>query len=303
MIFLIGSIFLSTYLTIAFKICDRLGINTFQAIVFNYFTCLVTGVFINGSVPAYSQNIYQPWFKWAVIMGTGFIISFNLIAFTVKKNGLAIAAVASKLSLIIPFTASIYLYNENAGVFKIAGIGLALLAVVLTLYPAKIFADKDDTRNSHIDLETIFLPLIVFLATGFLDTLVKYVEKSFLTPSNSNEYLVTTFTVAFLAGFIYLLCLVAAKKIKVQLKALLAGLLIGIPNYFSIWCLMKVLKIYEGSSSVIFPVNNMGIVLLSALLAWIVFKEHLSRLNWIGIVLSIFAILMIAFGNYLKYVI
>ena len=298
MIFLIGSILLSTYLTIAFKICDRFGINKFQAIVVNYFTCLVTGAIVNGSVPAYTQNIYQPWFKWALIMGTGFIISFNLIAFTVQKNGLAIAAVASKLSLIIPFTASIFLYNENAAPTKIAGIFLALLAVVLTLYPSKTFANKDKPNNNSLSLQFIFLPLIVFFATGFLDTLVKYVEQSFLTAANSNEYLVTTFTVAFTAGFILLLCLVAAGKIKLQLRAVLAGLLIGIPNFFSIWCLMKVLKIYKGNSSVIFPVNNMGIVLLSALLAWIVFKEHLYRLNWIGIVLSILAILMIAFGNY-----
>lgn len=297
MIYLIGSIFLSTYLTIAFKICDRFGINKFQAIVFNYFTCLVSGAIVNGTVPAYAQNIHQPWFKWAVIMGTGFVISFNLIAFTVEKNGLAIAAVASKLSLIIPFSASIFLYNENANAFKITGICLALLAVVLTLYPSKTFDNKDKPINNSLSLQFIFLPLIVFLATGFLDTLVKYVEQSYLTAANSNEYLVTAFTVAFIAGFILLVFLVAAKKIRVQLKAMLAGLLIGIPNYFSIWCLMKVLKIHPGNSSAIFPVNNLGIVLLSAILAWIVFKEKLSLINRAGIALSIISILVIAFGN------
>ena len=297
MIYLIGSIFLSTYLTIAFKICDRFGINKFQAIVFNYFICLVSGAVVNGTVPAYTQNIHEPWFKWAVIMGTGFVISFNLIAFTVEKNGLAIAAVASKLSLIIPFTASIFLYNENAGAFKITGICLALLSVVLTLYPSKSFDNTNTPNNKRLSLQLIILPLVVFLATGFLDTLVKYVEQSFLTAANSNEYLVTAFTVAFTAGFILLILLVAAKKIRVQLKAMLAGLLIGIPNYFSIWCLMKVLKVYPGNSSVIFPVNNLGIVLLSAILAWIVFKEKLSLLNRAGIVLSIISILLIAFGN------
>ena len=297
MIYLIGSIFLSTYLTIAFKICDRFSINKFQAIVFNYFICLVSGAVINGTVPAYTQNIYEPWFKWAVVMGTGFVISFNLIAFTVEKNGLAIAAVASKLSLIIPFTASIFLYNENAGAFKITGICLALLSVVLTLYPSKSFDNTNTPSNKRLSLQLIILPLVVFLATGFLDTLVKYVEQSFLTAANSNEYLVTAFTVAFTAGFILLILLVAAKKTRVQSKAILAGLLIGIPNYFSIWCLMKVLKVHPGNSSVIFPVNNLGIVLLSAILAWIVFKEKLSLLNRAGIVLSIISILLIAFGN------
>jgi drug/metabolite transporter (DMT)-like permease len=297
MFFLIGSIFLSTYLAIAFKICDRYGINAFQAIVFNYFTCILTGSIVNGSVPAYAKIIDEPWFVFAVIMGTGFILSFNLIALTVQKNGLAIAAVASKLSLIIPFTASFILYRETAAALKIAGILLALLAVVLTLYPPEYAADKDDTKRRGLNVRIILLPLVVFFATGLLDTLVKYVEQSFLNARNSNDFLITTFTVAFVTGFILLISLVVAGKIKFQLKAVLAGFLIGIPNYFSIWCLMKVLKINPGSSSVIFPVNNMGIVLLSALLAWIVFKEKLSPVNWTGIVLSVVAIIMIAIEN------
>lgn len=297
MFFLIGSIFLSTYLAIAFKICDRFSIHAFQAIVFNYFTCLLTGAFVNKSVPAYVEMMDEPWFVYAAIMGTGFIISFNLIALTVQKNGLAVAAVASKLSLIIPFIASFILYRETAAALKIAGILLALLAVVLTLYPSKITAGKEENKSQAVRPGLILLPLVVFFATGLLDTLVKYVEQRFLNAGNSNDFLITTFTVAFVAGFILLITLVVAGKIKFQLKAVLAGVLIGIPNYFSIWCLMKVLKINPGSSSVIFPVNNMGIVLLSALLAWIVFKEKLSRTNWAGIILSVVAIIMIAIEN------
>jgi drug/metabolite transporter (DMT)-like permease len=186
------------------------------------------------------------------------------------------------------------LYKEAAAALKIAGILLALLAVVLTLYPSGYAAEKQDNKSPGLNTRLILLPLVVFFTTGLLDTLVKYVEQSFLNAGNSNDFLITTFTVAFLAGFILLISGLLAGKIIFQLKAVLAGFLIGIPNYFSIWCLMKVLKINPGSSSVIFPVNNMGIVLLSALLAWIVFKEKLSPVNWTGIVLSVVAIIMIA---------
>jgi len=37
-------------------------------------------------------------------------------------------------------------------------------------------------------------------------------------------------------------------------------------------------------------------VLFSALVAWVAFKERLSLLNWIGIILSLGAIALIAFG-------
>jgi multidrug transporter EmrE-like cation transporter len=40
----------------------------------------------------------------------------------------------------------------------------------------------------------------------------------------------------------------------------------------------------------------MGIVLFSAVAAWLLFKEKLSTINWIGIVLSLMAIALIAFG-------
>ena len=39
----------------------------------------------------------------------------------------------------------------------------------------------------------------------------------------------------------------------------------------------------------------MGIVLFSAVAAWLLFKEKLSLINWVGIVLSIVAIALIAF--------
>ena len=86
------------------------------------------------------------------------------------------------------------------------------------------------------------------------------------------------------------------KKQVFQLKNLLAGILIGIPNYFSIWCLVHFLQEGIWPSSASIPVNNMGIVLFSSVTAWILFKERLSKVNWIGIVLSLIAIYLIAFG-------
>jgi uncharacterized membrane protein len=294
MIFLLGSILCSTFLTVAFKLCDRFGINKFQAIIFNYLVCLVTGSIVNTSLPSYSNNIGEPWFKWALVMGLGFVVSFNLIAITVERSGLAIASVASKLSLLIPFVAAIFLYGEWVSLINIAGIVLAVTAVILTLYsPVNKLAERS---GSFYGIGNFVLPLVVFLLTGFLDSLVKYVEQQFLNGDNNNEYLVMAFTSAFLWGLLVFLYQVATGKASFELRAMLAGILIGIPNYFSIWCLVKVLKMFPGQSAVMLPVNNMGIVLASALIAAFVFKEHLRRINWIGIILSIISICLIAFG-------
>jgi uncharacterized membrane protein len=58
----------------------------------------------------------------------------------------------------------------------------------------------------------------------------------------------------------------------------------------------KVITAYQGNSSAIIPVNNMGIVLFSAVAAWLLFKEKLSIVNIAGILLAIAAIALIAFG-------
>lgn len=290
MIFLIGSIIFSSFLTIAFKICERMGINTFQAIVFNYFTCIITGFFINGSAPSYVQVVQTEWFPWALIMGLFFIIFFNLTALTVKQSGVAVTSVATKLSLVIPFIFSVFLYNEKAGAVKIAGILLALVAVVLTCFPKE---NKSRKRAKSFSWQAFGLPGIVFLGSGLLDTIIKYTEQRYITSETRDVYLTTCFTVAFLTGFFFYVFQLARKKIQFEPRAVIAGICIGIPNYLSIWCLVIVLKKFNTNSSVIIPVNNMGIVFLSAIIAWLFFRERLSAINWLGIILAMLSILII----------
>jgi drug/metabolite transporter (DMT)-like permease len=293
MYFLAGSIILSSYLTLAFKVCERYRISVFQAIVFNYLTCVITGSIVNGAFPFTAANLHSNWMGWALVMGLLFIILFNIIGFTAQKIGVAVASVANKLSLVIPFLFSIYLYHEKATWLKIAGIAVALLAVVLTCYPAK---KEDNTQAKKTGRLLLVMPIILFFGSGLLDTLIKYTEQTYLNENNKNAYLITCFATACSIGFIILLLQLARKKTIFQPKAILAGILIGIPNYFSIWCLVKVLSNYSGNSSAIIPINNMGIVLFSSVMAWLLFKEKLSAINWLGIALAIGAIALIAFG-------
>lgn len=290
MLFLIGSIVLTSYLTLSFKVLERLRINTFQAIVFNYLACVITGSLFNGYFPVNAAAAGQPWFAWALLMGCLFISIFNVIGFTTQQLGVSVASVANKLSLVIPFVFSIYLYNETLTVLKLLGILLALAAVYLTV--KKGGSDTGLPRNKWL----LILPVLLFAGSGLLDTLVKYTEQRFLDGSNNNDFLITAFAGAASIGLLLLLVMVLTGRQQFDYRAVIAGAAIGFPNYFSIWCLMAVLKQHAGNSSVIMPVNNMGIVLFSAVAAWLVFKEKLAAVNWLGIVLALVAIALIAFG-------
>jgi drug/metabolite transporter (DMT)-like permease len=272
---------------------ERFRINTFQAIVFNYITCVVTGSFVNASFPINTETMQEPWFKWAMLMGAVFIVLFNVIARTAQTMGVAIASVANKLSLVIPFLFSIVLYNEAATGLKIAGVLLALIAVVFTCWPS---ADHKEPSGKVVKPAYFLLPLFLFVGSGLLDTMIKYVETTFVNNNNQNAYLISSFAAAATIGSIRLLIGFTGGSMKFEPKAVVAGIIIGVPNYFSIWCLMRVLKAYAGNSSAIIPINNMGIVLFSTLAAFLFFNEKLSKLNWLGIVLSIAAIALIAYG-------
>jgi multidrug transporter EmrE-like cation transporter len=50
-------------------------------------------------------------------------------------------------------------------------------------------------------------------------------------------------------------------------------------------------------ASVVFPIVNVGVVLLSALGGWLLFSERLSPRNMLGVALAVVAIWMIAFSS------
>jgi drug/metabolite transporter (DMT)-like permease len=291
LLFLIASIILTSWLTISFKFVERFNINNLQAIVFNYITCVITGSIVNGGFPAKPIMEGEVWLPWALVMGAVFITLFNLVAFTAQRIGVSVAVVAYKLSLIIPFLFSLVYYNEPYTAWKIAGVVLALAAVVLTSYPS-----GKNSKDKNVGLVLWLVPFVLFTGSGMLDAMIKFVEQAFVNEQNQDDYLITAFSSAALVGICILTVAFITGKQRFDPRAIIAGMAIGIPNYFSIWCLMHALKGYTGNSSAVIPINNMGIVLISAMVAWLVFKEKLSWINWMGIILSLGAIALIAFG-------
>ena len=229
-----------------------------------------------------------------MIMGLLFITSFNLIGITAQKLGVAVASVANKLSLIIPVVLTIILYNEQVVGWEIVGISLALIAVIFTCYPQK---NESDKTMPVPFLQKILLPLLVFIGSGFLDALINHVQQTYVTKETNNAFLISGFFSAASIGVIVLFYQYWKKQLVFKVDQIIAGVCIGIPNYFSIWCLVHFLQDSPWETSASLPVNNMGIVLFSTLVAAIVFKEKLSAINWTGIALSAIAIYLIAFGN------
>ena len=70
-------------------------------------------------------------------------------------------------------------------------------------------------------------------------------------------------------------------------------LIFGVPNFFSLVFFLKALGSMD--SSIVFPLVSIGVVVSSSLIGIIIFKENLSRSNWIGIILSVCAIYLFSY--------
>ena len=138
------------------------------------------------------------------------------------------------------------------------------------------------------------MPAIVFIGSGIIDTTLNFIQKRFI-PAVSEAYVITTvFSIAFILGAIYLSYLVLFKNEKIAFKNVYWGILLGIPNYFSMLFLVKTLSYFPTASATVFPINNIGIVAVSTMVSVWFFKEKLNSKNIIGLLLSLTAIALIA---------
>ncbi|WP_196886723.1 EamA family transporter [Aureivirga sp. CE67] len=283
MIHLLLSIILSSFLFVIFKYFEKFRIDNLQAIVVNYFVAFSIGYATTTENVHFTEIPAQPWFYGVLFLGFLFIFLFNVMALTAQKAGMSVVSVAGKMSVVIPITFGIIVYNESYGVVKILGILLALLSVYLT-------SRKD---SSDFDQKYLYLPIILFVGSGILDTTIKYVENNYVSDGGLELYSASIFLVAGMLGVLLLSILFIMGKVKFQFKNIIGGIVLGIPNYYTIFYLLKALEMDHMETSTIFTVNNVATVSFSTLLGIMIFKERLNKRNWIGVVLSIIAIILV----------
>jgi drug/metabolite transporter (DMT)-like permease len=285
--YLLLSILFSSFIFVIFKLYTRFKIETLYAIITNYVVaCIVGLLFYEGKVEL-GSIAKKNWFLGAMALGVLFILVFNIMAATSQKLGVAVASVATKMSFVLPAFLGVFLYNEYLGSVKIIGIIIAVLAVYFVSVK----------RNSGVfTLSMLTLPFLVFLGSGAIDTAIKFFQELYVPENEFALFSATVFAAAAVVGLIFILAKSRRKPVKVNFRNIVGGILLGVPNFFSIYFLLKALD-YKGlSSASIFTLNNVGIVMLSTFLGILLFKEKLESRNWLGIALAVISILLVAFS-------
>lgn len=287
MVYLLLSILFTTAVFLTIKEFNRFKIDNLIGIVVSYFTALLIGNFYSGTQISYSYLLDKTWVWGAICISIIFIIVFNLMAVTAQKGGLSVMSVANKMSVVIPISMGVVLYNEALGVTKALGIVMALLGVWFT---------SKKTGVDQFDKRYWYLPFFIFIGSGIADSILNHMQTFYVPQKELAVFSTSLFLFCGLIGVVVCLIKYLLGSLQFSLKSVIGGLVLGVPNYFSIYFFLKALSQGTYATSLVFSLNNLLVVLLSVFLGVVLYKEKLSQQNYLGIGMSVVAIVLLYFA-------
>lgn len=296
-LFLIIATVLTAMFSIVFKIFHRKDIDANQAIFFNYLTAFVLGVLFSLNGEAVVNPLKADWLIDVIILGFIFMAGMVMLSASTRRVGVAISTVCSRASMVIPIIVS-YLLIEGSAKPKWLLIVLVLVAMTLT-----IWTDKPEGGHKYTLLD-ILAPVTVFLMFGASNSYLKVLQHRVTVNDTAaglseqvinSEISLVTASVFFVA---MIMCIYSffkkgedGKRSPLLLKNVIGGVVLGFVNYFCTYTLMLSMKTID--SSFLFPVHNIGIVAIGAIVGWLAFNEKLRPHQILGIVLAAVSIALL----------
>ncbi|MFH6937579.1 EamA family transporter [Flavobacterium sp. FlaQc-30] len=278
MLFLILSILCSVTVGVIFKITRKYNANPIQIIAFNYIAALVLCYF------TFSPDLTivhkdAPWNIYAAI-GILLPIVFLFLIFSIKHMGIVKTDAAQRLSLFIPILAAWLIFKEEFNSYKVIGLIIGFIALLFILRK-----QMQNEQNKWI------FPVAVFIGFGVIDILFKQIALYTTLPYTTSLFIV--FSIALAVSLLIVLYDVIFKKNGFNAKNVLFGALVGIFNFGNILFYLKAHKAFAENPSTVFAGMNMGVIVLGSLVGLFFFKEKLSKINIIGLLLALISIVFI----------
>jgi drug/metabolite transporter (DMT)-like permease len=282
------AIFLSSLIFVLFKVFPLFKIDTFQAIVFNYISAFLCGYILYGSDLKEEAWENTNWIFYAVLAALLFISLFVLMGKSAQKNGMAITSVAVKMSMAVSVLGMVFIYNEQLPFLKIIAILLAFSGVILVSFSKK----SSDSKQ-----QKWWMLLILFFGSGILDLLLNYVQKTQVDVISTALFSAFGFGLASLIGLGILIAQIIRRRTRIEFRNVIGGVILGVPNFFSIFLLMRAYNSVTWSDSSVLAVINVAIVCISTLLGTLIFSEKISWAKGLGLCCSLLAIYLFYLVN------
>lgn len=283
MIYLALSIACSVTVGVLLKLAKRYQIHIMQAVTWNYLFAIALSVFF--FKPNFNaltvETVFNPIY---IILGVLLPFIFLMLGFAVQQSGLARTDIAQRLSLFISLSAAYFLFNESFDRLKYTGIIFGFAAIVLTMY----------RKPEHSASKTGWLYLLlVFIGFGLIDVCFKLVSQNNDIPYTGSLFLI--FCIAFILSLFYIL--VFQRNTKLQLVNFICGCILGFFNFGNILFYLKAHQAMSESPSIVFAAMNMGVIIAGSFIGIFLFKERLSKWNYLGLALALGAIILITLSK------
>ena len=276
--YLVLSIISSVSVGILLKIAKRFQVNIIQIITWNYATAFgLTYIFFK---PQIKERIVKIPIELLLSLAILLPIVFLFQNASIKNSGIVKTDIAQRLSLFIPILAT---FNN----YKIIGLVFGFSAIFFTL------SKKSEHKNSEVNW---IYPTLVLFGFGIIDTLFKRVAILNAVPFTTLLFFI--FCGALLLSILIVLYKVIIQKETIKLENSYWGIGIGILNFGNIVFYLNAHKVLHNNPSTVFAGMNMGVIILGSIAGILIFKEKLSKLNYIGIFLAILSIICITLSQY-----
>ncbi|AIF46450.1 EamA family transporter [Dyella japonica] len=283
MVYVLLSVVCSVLVSVLLKLARRLSVDVGQAIAWNYVaTSVLTATVFHPQLSV----LTGPQAPWLGFIGLGLLLPliFLALAASVSSAGIVRTDAAQRLSLLISLLAAFLLFGESLSMGKGIGIVLGLASLACMVWR--------DVPGAHGHDERGWLwPLLVFAGFGAIDILFKRVAAAG-TPFAAS--LQAAFALAFVVSLLILLWRRWHDRTFFTLRDAVAGLLLGLANFGNIVFYVRGHQALPDHPSLVFASMNLGVVALGAIIGTVAFRERLSRLNVLGVMLALLAIVVIA---------
>ena len=276
---LIIAVLCSVAVSVLLKIARKRNIIIQQAIAFNYIVALSLSWFLLKPdfkglefTDFIAQSENTPIFlALGILLPSVFIIMSKAVEFA----GIVRSDAAQRLSLFLPILAAFLIFHETLSQSKAIGIALAFVGLFCLL--------SKPNQQSAVDFRGILGLVGVWFGYGIIDILFKQVAKS---GGAFPTTLFIAFSLAACIMFIYLLF----KRTQWNVASFVGGIILGVLNFFNILFYIKAHQSFGSNPTLVFAGMNIGVICLGTITGALIFKEKISKVNWLGIVFSLSAI-------------
>jgi drug/metabolite transporter (DMT)-like permease len=282
---------LNALLFVLFREFGRRGVSLYQAVPANYVVAAAMCFLFEPRLVSQVLEAAPDWRWLGMVQGCLFIGMFLFIGAAVHRTGIAYTTLMTKVSVVIPVAVAVLAFGESFSWLRALGLGAAVASVVLINWQKLRSAPVDASTNGPSASVLVGIGAVLFLGSGVIDSNFKLFDAWYAQMLSGSAFTAVLFSIAGAIGLLYLIWRVFKRREQLNARHLLAGVLLGIPNYFTVVLLVAGLR--ELPAVVFFPANNIGQLILGSLAGAILYRERLDALSWAGVGLASVAIVLL----------